>query len=163
MRRMDGKCLVFRILGCRSFQASDVGSVSKFCLRIAANVLVTWSRLKEELMLGGRSLLLQSLQEHGSMKSIRSWLAKQLIGNFVLFLTPFVLNVESLQSLGSCESSFESLFSASEVVLRLVKDGIRLEDLKNSGVSGENLLCEEEVGQLIDIQRGLGSLLLKEL
>lgn len=137
--------------------------MTKLSLRIAANVLVSLSRLKEQLVLRWCSLLLEGLQKHGRVEAIWSGLADEVIGGLVLILAPVVLDRKPLQSLSSSESSLNSVLSALEIVLRLVKDGVRLQNAENLGVALQHLLCEEKVGELINIDGRLGALLLEKL
>jgi hypothetical protein len=57
VRRVDNERLIRRIPSSGGFQTPNVGSVTQLRLGIAPNVLVGLGRLKEELVLLGRSLI----------------------------------------------------------------------------------------------------------
>jgi hypothetical protein len=57
VRGVDNECLIRGIPSSSGFQTSDIGSVTQLGLGIAPNVLVGLCRLKEELVLFGRSLV----------------------------------------------------------------------------------------------------------
>lgn len=97
------------------------------------------------------------------MQAVWTRLADELIGALLVFLLPLVLDLQLAELLCSCQRRLETVGSAGEVVLRLVKDLLRLKDLQNPLLPVELGLCEEEFGQLLNIDVGLGPLLIQEL
>lgn len=114
-------------------------------------------------MLFGGTLLTESDEEHAGVETVGSGLADEVVCHLIFILGPVVLDLQLLQPLASCERCFDSCVSSSKVVLGLVKDRIGDEDVQDSLVPLQDFFCEEEFGQLIDIEVGLCSFLGEQL
>src|SRR5688572_8157868 len=117
MRRVNSEALVTLIPSCGGLKTTDVGAVSQLCLCITANDLVLLSLLEEELVLLRCALITQSLQEHGSMKTIGSRFAQEVVGNSILLVGPVVLDLELAQTLALGKGGFNASLTALKVVL----------------------------------------------
>ncbi|TKW50409.1 hypothetical protein CTA1_8296 [Colletotrichum tanaceti] len=163
MRRVQDKRLVGGVPRGRGLQATDVGAVAEFGLGVASEDLVVLGRLEEELVLLRGALLAQGDEEHARMESIGRGLGDEVIGNEVFLVGPVVLLVQLEEPLAPCQGGLDPGLAAAEVVLRLVKDGVLLEDVEYRLAALEGLLREHEGRELIDVEVGLCSLLSEEL
>ncbi|KAI6753987.1 hypothetical protein HG530_013163 [Fusarium avenaceum] len=151
MRRVHSEGLILRVPRSRCLKTADIRTVAQLSLCVTSDDLIVARALKEKLMLRRRALLLKRLQKHSRVQTVGSRLADELIGCMEVVIVPLVPVAQTLQGLSSGEGCFESVCAAAEVVLRLVEDGVCLEDLEDLAIPGEDLLCEEEAGQLIHV------------
>lgn len=97
------------------------------------------------------------------METIGSRLADQLIGGVQLLHGPLVLLSQLLQALGLGQRPLQPLDPAEGVVLGLVKDLLRLENLQHLLLARQHLLRVQQLGQLLDVHIGLRPLLGEQL
>ncbi len=176
--------LVGWVPGCGCLQTADVGAVAELGLGVAADVAVVLCWLEKELLLLWGGLVLESglgnwlayipatssrphirstYHEHRGVKTIWSWLRDERIGDLVILKIPLVLNLKLSHALGSSEGDWELLDSAHEVVLALVEDRLPFEDGEDLGLALKVVRAKHIVGELVDIDIGLSSLLGEEL
>lgn len=96
------------------------------------------------------------------MQTVRRRLADQVIGHDVLLLGPVELLAQLLQAFATGEGALDALGAAGGVVLGLVKDRLGGEDPHQAVLRLEGLLGVQQFGQFVDIDVGLGTLLLEQ-
>lgn len=146
MRRMDGKCLVFRVPRRCRFETSYIGTMTKLGLCVAANELVVVSLLQEGLVLLWRALLVDcdlclsasetlpgklgmTYHEHTLVQPIWARFADQLGGRPVLGLVPSILDFEVSEPLSPGQGSLKTFHPPSEIILRLIEHLLGLEHI----------------------------------
>lgn len=97
------------------------------------------------------------------MKTVRSGFAQKLVGDGKVLPAPAVLDIELLETLRAGQRGLEAVDATAEVVLRLVKHLLRLQDLEDLVAALELVLAMNELGHLPAVEFGLCALCLEQL
>jgi len=82
-----------------------------------------------------------SYLEHGVMKTVWTRFANKVCSSLELVCGPVVLLLQVPKPLLPCKSPLKPIYPAHEVVLRLVKDLLGLEDLEDPLPPVNDILC----------------------
>lgn len=107
---------------------------------------------------GSRKWGRMAYQEHALVQAIWTRLADQVVGNNLVLLRPAMVHGDLAELLRAGKGGLESVDTASKDVLGLVKDLFVLEKLEDAPLPVETLLGEQEAGQALDVDVGLGPL-----
>lgn len=101
--------------------------------------------------------------EHGVVEAIWPWLTNEVGSRVELVLCPVVLLLEDPQALLSCEGALEPVYPAHEVVLGLVEDLLRLEDIEHLVPPVNDILRVQKHLEILHGHTGAVALCLEQL
>lgn len=162
-RRVQREGLVLWVPRRRCLEPAHVRAMAQLRLGIAPDDLEPLGLFQKELVLLGRALLAYCGHEHLVVHRQRRGLAHELDGVLKLLGGPLVLLGELLQALAAGQGGQDAVLAALVVVLGLVKDLLRGEDLGEIVALLQGLFGEEELGQLVDVGSALCALLGQEI